>query len=137
MAAQGATLSDKSARQVYGLAQDEICRAIRMGKLQYREHSMHGSPWLRLLRREVQALVKKKYGHNYLKKQRAKTELARVNRELKRLKTQIGALAKAIVEMLSQLPPEVTPSKEVAMRYLGVSTKPCLLLTQPAFVVMV
>ena len=65
MAAQGATLSDKSARQVYGLAQDEICRAIRMGKLQYREHSMHGSPWLRLLRREVQALVKKKYGHNY------------------------------------------------------------------------
>ncbi len=127
MAAQGATLSDKSARHVYGLAQDEICRAIRMGKLQYREHSMHGSPWLRLLRRE----------HNYLKKQRAKTELARVNLELKRLKTQIGALAKAIVEMLSQLPPEVTPSKEVAMRYLGVSTKPCLLLTQRALVVMV
>jgi len=28
---------------------------------------MHGNPWLRLLRREVEALVKKKHGDDYLK----------------------------------------------------------------------
>jgi hypothetical protein len=89
---KGATLSDKTAREEFGLTQDEIIRAIRAGALQYREHSMYGNPWLRLLRREVEALVKKKHGDNYLKDQQAKTELTRINRELRRLKTQIAAL---------------------------------------------
>jgi len=89
---KGATLSDKTAREEFGLTQDEIIRAIRAGTLQYREHSMYGNPWLRLLRREVEALVRKKHGDNYLKDQQAKTELTRINRELKRLKTQIAAL---------------------------------------------
>jgi len=33
---KGATLSDKTARKEYGLTQDEIVRAIRARKLQYR-----------------------------------------------------------------------------------------------------
>jgi hypothetical protein len=53
---------------------------------------MHGNPWLRLLRREVEALVKEEYGANYLRDRQAKTELAHINRELKRLKNQIAAL---------------------------------------------
>lgn len=57
---KGATLSDKSARQEFGLTQQEIVAAIRAGKLQYREASMHGNPWLRLLRHEVEALVREK-----------------------------------------------------------------------------
>ena len=89
---KGATLSDKTAREEFGLTQDEIFRAIRGGALQYREHSMYGNPWLRLLRREVEALVKKKHGDNYLKDRQSKTELKRINGELKRLKTQIAAL---------------------------------------------
>ena len=55
MAAQGTTLSDKTARQQFGLAQDEIYDAIDAGTLQYRQACMHGNPWLRLLRREVEA----------------------------------------------------------------------------------
>jgi hypothetical protein len=47
---------------------------------------MHGNPWLRLLRREVETLVRERYGANYLRNRQAKTELARINRELKRLK---------------------------------------------------
>ena len=50
--------------------------------LQYREGSIYGNPWLRLLRREVEALVKRKHGDNYLKEQQAKTELSRINREI-------------------------------------------------------
>ena len=89
---KGATLSDKTARKELGLTQDEIVQAIRAGKLQYREGSMHGNPWMRLLRHEVEALVKKKHGTDYLKEQQAKIELAHINRELKRLKTQVAAL---------------------------------------------
>jgi len=89
---KGATLSDKTARTEFGLTQDEIVEAIRAGKLHYRPNSIFGNPFLRLLRREVEALVKKRHGDDYLKDKHAKTELARINRELKRLKTQIAAL---------------------------------------------
>ncbi len=34
---KGATMSDKSARQEFGLTQQEIIAAIRVGKLQFRE----------------------------------------------------------------------------------------------------
>ena len=89
---KGATLSDKTARREFGLTQDEILRAIRSGMLQCREGSMHGNPWLWLLRREVEALVRKKHGKNYLKDRQVQTELAHINRELKRLKTRIAQL---------------------------------------------
>jgi hypothetical protein len=100
---KGATLSDKTARKEFGLTQDEIVRAIRAGTLHYREHSMHGNPWLRLLRREVEALVKKKHGDNYLKKQQARSELARINQELKRLKMQIAALEERKSKLVATL----------------------------------
>src|SRR5665213_1351009 len=83
---KGATLSDKTAREEFGLTQDEITQAIQAGTLHYREGSMYGNPWLRLLRREVEALVRKKHGNNYLRGRQAKTELAGINRELRRLK---------------------------------------------------
>ena len=81
-ARKGATLSDKTARSEFGLTQDEIIAAIRAGKLQYRPSSMHGNPWLRLLRREVEDLVTTRHGERYLRDRQARTELARVNREL-------------------------------------------------------
>ena len=83
---KGATLSDKTARKELGLTQDDIVRAIRAGKLHYRLNSVYGNPFLRLLRREVEALVKKRHGDNYLKDRQAKTELAHINRELKALR---------------------------------------------------
>jgi hypothetical protein len=89
---KGAALSNKTAQEEFGLTWEDIVRAIRAGKLQYREHSMHGSPWLRLLRREVEVLVKKEHGSAYLKYRQARTEIARINRELKRLKSQIAVL---------------------------------------------
>jgi len=91
-ARKGATLSDKSARAEFGLTQDEIVAAIRAGKLQYRQAAMHGNPWLRLLRREVEALVSARHGERYLRERQARTELARVNRELKQVRAQLAAL---------------------------------------------
>ena len=100
---KGATLSDKTAREEFGLTQDEIVQAIQAGKLQYRHGSMHGNPFLRLLRREVETLVTKQHGASYLKSQQAKTEIACVNRELKRLKTQIAALEERRSKLIAGL----------------------------------
>ena len=89
---KGATLSDKTARKEFGLTQDEIVNAIRSGKLQYRHNSSHGNPFLRLLRREVELLVKTQHGDGFLKNQQAKTEAVRINREIKQLKAKVAAL---------------------------------------------
>jgi len=100
---KGATLSDKTARKEFGLTQDEIVEAIRTRKLHYRVASMHGNPWLRLLRREVEALAKKKHGSDYLKDLQAKTELGGINRELKRLRTQVAVLEKRKAKLIADL----------------------------------
>ena len=102
-ARKGATLSDKTARSEFGLTQDEIIAAIRAGKLQYRPSSMHGNPWLRLLRREVEDLVTTRHGERYLRDRQARTELARVNRELKQLRGQISALEERRSILLTDL----------------------------------
>jgi hypothetical protein len=70
---KGATLSDKTARSEFGLTQEEIIEAIDAGKLQYRPASMHGNPWLRLLRREVEELVRSRQGQQYLRERQART----------------------------------------------------------------
>ena len=98
---KGATLSNKTAQEEFGLTWEDIVRAIRAGKLHYQEQSMHGNPWLRLLRREVEALVRKEHGSNYLRGQQAKTELASVNRELRRLKAQIARLEERKAKLIA------------------------------------
>lgn len=103
MAAQGSDLSDKIAREEFGLTQDEIVRAIRALTLHYREGSMYRNPWLQLLRREVEVLVTKKHGNKYVKDRQSKTELARINRELKRLKAQIARLEEQKLKLIAGL----------------------------------
>ncbi len=100
---KGATLSDKTAREEFGLTQEEIVEAIRAGRLRYRPSSMHGNPWLRLLRREVESLVAAGYGDRHLRERQARAELARVSRELKRLRTQLAALEERRSALISGL----------------------------------
>ena len=100
---RGATLSDKTARREFGLTRDEIVEAIQAGKLRYRLSSMQGNPWLRLLRREVEDLVKARYGDRHLKEWHARTELAGVNSELKRLRARSAALEERRAELISDL----------------------------------
>src|ERR1039458_6833258 len=100
---QGATLSDKTARSEFGLTQEEIIAAIRAGKLQYRPSSMHGNPWLRLLRREVEDLASTRHGERCLGERQARTELARVNRELKQLRGQFAAVEQGRSVLLADL----------------------------------
>src|SRR6266496_1110882 len=106
---KGATLSDKTARQEYGLTQDEIFAAINAGTLQYREAAMHGNPWLRLLRREVKDLAMTLHGERHLRERQARTELARINRELKQLRALLAALEERRATLLSELGEQGSP----------------------------
>ena len=100
---KGATLSDKTARSEYGLTQEEIFAAIDAGKLRYRPAAMHGNPWLRLLRREVEDLVRSGRGERYLLERKARTELAQINRELKQLRAQLATLEERRSVLLAEL----------------------------------
>jgi hypothetical protein len=91
---KGATLSNVTARKEFGLTDDEILQAVRRGCLQWREGSAHGNPYLRLLRREVEAMVGRRHGDAYVKDMKARSEMARIERELRRLRSQISDLEK-------------------------------------------
>ena len=94
------TLSDKSAGLEYGITREEILKAINAGELQFREGSMHGNPWFRLLRVEVERYVEKVYGVDYLREKKSQKELAEINREIKNLNKRIIDLEKRKKELL-------------------------------------
>ena len=100
---KGATLSDKSARKEFGLTQPEIVAAIREGKLQYQENHIHGNPYLRLLRHEVEALVKEQSGADGLQTKKLKKELADLNQEARKLKTRLKAIERRQAEIKEEL----------------------------------
>jgi hypothetical protein len=100
---KGATLSHKSAEKEFGLTFDEIVEAINAGKLQYRENSIYGAPFLRLVRSEVEALVSEKHGPDFLKQKQSRKELAEITKTLKTLKEQVQALEARKAELLGLL----------------------------------
>ena len=100
---KGATLSDKSARQEFGLTQEEIFGAMRAGKLQFQQNNMHGNPWFRLLRHEVEALVKEKSGKDGLQKKKLQKELADLDKEARKIKTRLKAIERRRAELTETL----------------------------------
>jgi hypothetical protein len=99
---KGATLSDKSARKEFGLTQDQIIDAIKSGKLQYRQNHIHGNPYFRLLRNEVESLAKELFGNDYFENQKFQNELSQINKEVNSLKRKIKVLEKKKAELLER-----------------------------------
>jgi len=100
---KGATLSDKTAQKEFGLRQEDIIQAIKAGKLQYRHNTLYGNPCLKLLREEVECLVKEQYGRDYLKERNVKTELGKVQTAIRSLHRKITQLEKRKAELLEML----------------------------------
>lgn len=98
---KGAALSDKSARKEFGLTQEQIIGAINSGKLQYRQNHIHGNPYFRLLRDEVEELAKELIGLEKLKHTQIQNELSQVIREINKFKRQIKVLEKRKTELSS------------------------------------
>ncbi len=100
---KGATLSDKSARKEFGLTQQEIVAAIQAGKLQFRENNIHGNPYLRLLRHEVEAFVLDESGEEHLHKKKLQKELADLDKEGRKLKTRLKTIERRRAELTKEL----------------------------------
>ena len=100
---KGATLTHGTAQKEFGLTYDEIVGAIRAGKLQYRQASIHGNPALRLLRREIEALARELRGDRGAQVQKLELELAQIEREQKRLKKQLADLDRQRARLVAEL----------------------------------
>src|SRR5260370_7459178 len=89
---KGATLSDKTAREEFGLTQDEIYDAIDAGTLHYRQAAIPANPLLKLPPPQAQALARTSHGDRYVNERQDKAELARVNRAITRLPPELAPL---------------------------------------------
>ena len=90
---KGATLSDVTAHKEYGVDSDFIVKGINAGKLEYREGAMHGNPYIRVLRSQLEAYITEQFGDDYLRKWQEKTELREIKQETAKLRKRLDELA--------------------------------------------
>jgi predicted nucleic acid-binding Zn-ribbon protein len=64
---------------------------------------MHGNPWFRLLRHEVEALVKEKDGPDHLHRKKLEKELADLNKEARKIKSRLKAIERRRAELEKEL----------------------------------
>ncbi|MDZ7700243.1 MAG: hypothetical protein U5R49_26055 [Deltaproteobacteria bacterium] len=89
---KGATLSDVTAKKEYGVDWDFIVKGIQAGKLEYREGSIWGNPYLRLLRRQLEKYIAEQLGKDYLSSAKKQTEIRTIKREINSLKKRLKEL---------------------------------------------
>ena len=100
---KGATLSDVTAKKVFGVTDDFITKGIRAGKLEYRYGSVWGNPFVKLLRRQLEAYIAEELGSQLLLSKKAKAELPQVQRQIAGLENQLAALRLRKVELEAAL----------------------------------
>jgi len=54
---KGASLSDVTAKKEYGVDREFIIRGINAGKLEFREGSIYGNPYIKVLRRQLEECI--------------------------------------------------------------------------------
>jgi predicted nucleic acid-binding Zn-ribbon protein len=72
---------------------------IRAGKLEYREGSIWGNPYLRILRSQLEHYIAEQFGSNHLAGSKVQTELRKVNKEIAGLMKKLAALQVRKTEM--------------------------------------
>jgi hypothetical protein len=97
---KGATLSHKNACKEFGLTEDEVIKAMKEGKLQYRQNYAHGNPYFRLLRVEVKSLAQELHGTKGVEEQEVKHKLQKINKEINSLKRKLASLEKQKIALM-------------------------------------
>ncbi|MFP4029802.1 MAG: hypothetical protein ACLFWL_18645 [Candidatus Brocadiia bacterium] len=100
---KGATLSDVTAKKEYGVDRDFIVKGIRADKLEYREASIWGNPYLRLLRRQLEKYIVEQLGQDYLSSAKKRTEIRKIKREINSLKKRLNELGARKTELENQV----------------------------------
>ncbi len=89
---KGSVLSDITAEKEYGVSRNFIIEGIEAGKLEYREGSVWGNPYLRILRRQLEEFIADRMGKKYLEKVKNEAELKMVKKEIAEFKKQLMVL---------------------------------------------
>ncbi len=89
---KGATLSDVTAQSEYGVSREFIIKGIKSGRLEYREGSVWGNPYLRILRSQLEKYIEQCYGKNYLTKGKKQDELRKIKKEISSLNKKLKLL---------------------------------------------
>ena len=100
---KGATLSDVTVKAEYGVSRDFIVKGIQTGKLEYREGSVWGNPYLRVLRSQLEKYIAEEHGEGYLLRLKNQTELRRVKKEIFDLKKRLEGLQQRKNELEASL----------------------------------
>jgi hypothetical protein len=98
---KGAALSHVTANEEYGVAEEFIVKGIRAGKLEYREGSIWGNPYLRILRSQLETYIENELGTDYLVQVKSRTELRKVKKEISALKKKLAELQARKTELES------------------------------------
>ena len=96
---KGATLSDTTALKEYGVSRDFIIAGIRAGKLEYREGSVWGNPYLKVLRSQLERYIAEQQGPQQLADKKHAAELRKINKEISALKRKLTELQKRKAEI--------------------------------------
>lgn len=91
---KGESLSHKNASREFGLEESIIIEAIKSGKLQYKINYVHGNPYYKLLRKEVEALAIELNGEAHFKKQEIKHQIKKTTKEINSHKRKLNTLEK-------------------------------------------
>lgn len=87
-----ASLSDVTAKKEYGVDQNFIVNGIQAGKLEYREGSIWGNPYLRILRNQLEQYIAEELGADYLSKSKKQKELRKIKKEMTSLQKRLDEL---------------------------------------------
>jgi hypothetical protein len=71
---------------------DFIITGIEADKLEYREGSIWGNPYLRVLRSQLEKYIAEQLGTEYLMKVKNQTELRKITKEIAELKKRLDTL---------------------------------------------
>lgn len=110
---KGASLSDATALKEYGVDTAFIAKGINSGDLEYREGSVWGNPYLKVLRGQLEEYIAAQLGPGYLAAVKGKAELRAIRKEKKELQARLSILRQREVEIGQALdkagrPPGVT-----------------------------
>ena len=100
---KGATLSNVTAKKEYGVDQDFIVKGIRAGKLEYKQGSMGGNPYLKLLRSQLEQYITEELGADRLSSEKNQTKLRKIKRETTSLKKRLKELEAQKTEIEEQI----------------------------------
>ena len=100
---KGATLSDVTAQKEYGISSEFIIKGINSGQLEYREGSIWGNPYIRVLRSQLEKYIADQLGNEYLMTVKNKAELRAIKKEMDDLMKRMDALKKRKAEIESTM----------------------------------